>query len=133
MTATAEGRDTGPERSSQCAPTRTPKIAGRRNLETKARLSLQWMDRISRTDGSAFTRQGEAWSEATTLGPRSFRVRLGGPFRGAWLANLSCQLAEQQISIDHVHARLGPDRVWIAELHLLAQHATLDPLAIDYP
>jgi len=91
------------------------------------------MKRISRTDGSAFTRQGEAWSEATALGPGSFRVRLGGAFRGAWLANLSCGLAEQQLSIDHVHARLGSDRIWIAELHLLGLHAHQDPLAIDYP
>jgi len=43
------------------------------------------MDRISRTDGSAFTRRGEAWSEATELSAANFRVRLGGPFRGAWL------------------------------------------------
>jgi hypothetical protein len=90
------------------------------------------MNRISRTDGSAFRRDGEAWSEATELTPESFRVRLGGPFRGAWLAHLSCRLAEQRISIDHVHARLGGDRIWIAELHLLTLPAATDPLAIDY-
>jgi len=90
------------------------------------------MNRISRTDGSAFTRRGEAWSEATALAPASFRVRLGGPFRGAWLANLSCRLAEQQISIDHVHARLSTDSIWIAELHLLGLGTGRDPLAIDY-
>ncbi|MEI9951732.1 MAG: hypothetical protein WDO74_22825 [Pseudomonadota bacterium] len=90
------------------------------------------MNRISRTDGSAFTRRGEAWSEATELAPSSFRVRLGGPFRGAWLANLSCCLAEQQISIDHVHARLTRDQIWIAELHLLGLGQAADPLSIDY-
>jgi len=41
-------------------------------------------------------------------------------------------LAEQRISIDHVHARLGADRIWIAELHLLSLPAAVDPLAIDY-
>ncbi len=90
------------------------------------------MNRISRTDGSAFTRRGEAWSETTELAPSSFRVRLGGPFRGAWLANLSCRLAEQQISIDHVHARLTGDQIWIAELHLLGLGQVADPLSIDY-
>jgi hypothetical protein len=91
------------------------------------------MTRISRTDGSAFTRRGEAWSEATELATASFRVRLGGPFRGAWLANLSCRLAEEQVSIDHVHARLTSDDIWIAELHLLGLgHQGKDPLSIDY-
>jgi hypothetical protein len=90
------------------------------------------MDRISRTDGSAFTRRGEAWSEATELAPSSFRVRLGGPFRGAWLANLSNRLADWQISIDHVHARLTSDSIWIAELHLLGLGHGNVPLDIDY-
>ena len=89
------------------------------------------MNRISRTDGGAFTRQGEAWSEVTELAPSSFRVRLGGPFRGAWLANLSCRLAEQQISIDHVHARLTSDHIWIAELHLVGLDQTADPLDVE--
>jgi hypothetical protein len=90
------------------------------------------MDRISRTDGSAFTRRGEAWSEATELAPSSFRVRLGGPFRGAWLANLSSRLADRQISIDHVHACLTADYIWIAELHLLGPGQGKGPLDIDY-
>jgi len=90
------------------------------------------MDRISRTDGSAFTRRGEAWSETTELSASNFRVRLGGPFRGAWLANLSCRLAESQISIDHVHARLTGDDMWIAELHVLGQGQGQGPLDIDY-
>jgi len=93
------------------------------------------MNSTSRTNGSAFTRSGDAWSEVTELGATSFRVRLGGPFRGAWLANLSCRLAEQQISIDHLHARLTGDDIWISELHLLAPApgaATTDPLALDY-
>jgi len=86
-------------------------------------------------DGSAFTRQGEAWSEVTEVAPGTYRVRLGGPFRGAWLAHLCCRLAEQHLSIDHVHARLSGDTSWIAELHLLklaASESDRDPLAIDY-
>ena len=90
------------------------------------------MNRTSRTDGGAFTRRGEAWWETTELARKSFRVRLGGPFRGAWLANLSCRLAERQISIDHVHARLTADSIWIAELHLLNLGTNDTPLAIDY-
>ncbi|HET7544592.1 MAG TPA: hypothetical protein VFK05_32200 [Polyangiaceae bacterium] len=90
------------------------------------------MNRISRTDGGVFTRRGDAWSETTELARASFRVRLGGPFRGAWLAHLSSRLAEQQISIDHVHARLSGDQIWIAELHLLGHDARQDPLGIDY-
>jgi len=85
-----------------------------------------------RADGSVFTRHGEAWSEATKLRPSSFRVRLGGLFRGAWLAHLSCRLAERQISIDHVHARLNADYVWMAELHLIAPSEAPDPLRVDY-
>ncbi|HKO46192.1 MAG TPA: hypothetical protein VJV79_00625 [Polyangiaceae bacterium] len=90
------------------------------------------MNGISRGDGSAFRRRGEAWSEATALLRSSFRVRLGGPFRGAWLANLSCRLAELQVSIDHVHARLTADDIWIAELHVLGSKQAQDPLGIDY-
>ena len=90
------------------------------------------MNRSSHTDGGAFTRQGEAWSEVTELGPSSFRVRLGGPFRGAWLANLGCRLAEQQISIDYVHARLTSEYIWIAELHLVGLDQTADPLRVNY-
>ena len=90
------------------------------------------MNRILRTDLGAFTRRGEAWSEATELAPTSFRVRLGGPFRGAWLANLCCRLADLQISIDHVHARLTADDIWLAELHLVSVGQLKGPLDIDY-
>ena len=67
-----------------------------------------------------------------TLAPATFRVRVGGRFRGAWLAHLSCRLAEQKISIDQVHARLSADHIWIAELHLIAPQKAPDPLSIDY-
>jgi hypothetical protein len=90
------------------------------------------MNRISRTDGGAFTRRDEAWSEATVLGPDEFRVRLGGLFHGAWMAQLSTRLAERELSIDHIHARLTTDQVWIAELHLIRLREGTDPLSLDY-
>ena len=90
------------------------------------------MSRISRTDGSTFTRRGRAWAEATELSPSEIRVRLGGVFRGAWLARMSCGLAERHISIDHIHARLTTDDMWIAELHLIAMPEAADPLTVDY-
>jgi hypothetical protein len=90
------------------------------------------MNPIWRTDGGAFTRHGDAWAEVTLLRADEFRVRLGGLFRGAWMARLSTRLAEQALSIDHIHARLTTDQVWIAELHLLRLSPGVDPLSLDY-
>jgi hypothetical protein len=90
------------------------------------------MDRESFEDQKAFTRRGVAWSEATRLTGSAFRVRLGGPFRGAWLATLSRHLAERQISIDHTHARQGEDQIWNAEFHLIALAESSDLLSVDY-
>ncbi len=90
------------------------------------------MNRISRTDGGTFTRHGAAWSEATELGANEYRVRLGGAFHGGWMANLCSHLAEAQLSIDHIHARLTTDDVWLAELHLIRMSAVTDPLDLDY-
>ncbi len=90
------------------------------------------MNRISRTDGGTFTRHGEAWSEATELGPDEFRVRLGGVFHGSWMANLSLRLAERELSIDHIHARLTTDDVWLAELHLICMGSATEALDLDY-
>jgi hypothetical protein len=90
------------------------------------------MDRISHSDAGAFMRRGEAWSEATELEPSAFRLRLGGPFRGAWMASLSRRLAARSISIDHTHARLTGDQIWIAELHVLALPGAPAPLSLDY-
>lgn len=77
-------------------------------------------------------RRGDAWSEATELAKSSFRVRLGGPFRGAWMASLSHHLAGHHLSIDHTHARLTGVDTWIAELHLLALAGAPDALHLDY-
>jgi hypothetical protein len=90
------------------------------------------MDRSSLSDDNAFTRRGEAWSEVTRLAAPAFRVRVGGPFRGVWLASLSNRLAERHISIDHTHARLSTGESWIAEFHLLALPNAPDLLSVDY-
>jgi hypothetical protein len=90
------------------------------------------MDRSSLSEERAFTRRGEAWSEVTRLGDLAFRFRIGGPLHGAWLATLSNRLAERHISIDHTHARLSGDEIWIAEFHLLALPGAPDLLAVDY-
>lgn len=66
------------------------------------------------------------------LGPDEFRVRLGGLFQGAWMARLSTRLAARDLSIDHIHARLTTDQVWIAELHLIRLAQGNDPLNLDY-
>ena len=91
------------------------------------------MDRISLTDeGGTFTRRGAAWAEATELTKAGFRLRVGGPFRGAWMASLSRRLAERHISIDHTHARRQGDEIWIAELHLIALAHAPDLASLDY-
>ena len=107
-------------------------IAARRRRETEARLASPIMSRISRTDGAGFMRRDEAWSEITELSPNEFRVRLGGPFRGAWLASLTTRLAVHHISIDHTHARLTGESIWIAELHLIALPNAPDLTTLDY-
>ena len=89
--------------------------------------------RSLRFEGPLATARGDAWSETTELAPASFRVRLGGPFRGAWLAHLSGRLAAQRLSIDQIHARCEPDDIWIAELHLACLPGSSDPLGIDFP
>lgn len=90
------------------------------------------MNRISRIDGAAFTRRGESWFEVNQLSPREFRVRLGGTFHGAWLASLTRRLAEHHLSIDHTHARLTGENIWLGELHLICLPDAANPLALDY-
>ncbi len=91
------------------------------------------MDRSTLTDeGGTFTRRGAAWAEATELPAAGFRLRVGGPFRGAWMASLSRRLAELHISIDHTHARRQGDESWIAELHLIALPDAPNLANLDY-
>jgi hypothetical protein len=61
-----------------------------------------------------------AWSEVTDLGESNYRIRLGGAFGSAWLANLCRGLASQRISIERAHAMRAPNRSWGAELHVCA-------------
>jgi hypothetical protein len=81
---------------------------------------------------TVFVRDGAAWSEVSALSASQYRVRLGGPFRPAWMATLGSGLAERRISIDQVHARRGHDGSWIAELSLLALEGASDPRGISY-
>jgi hypothetical protein len=59
-------------------------------------------------------------------------VRLGGLFHTAWMASLCNRLAEVDISIDHMHARLAHESSWIAELHVVAREGGADPKAISF-
>ena len=81
---------------------------------------------------TVFVRDGAAWSELSPLGGGTYRVRLGGIFRPAWMATLGSGLAERRISIDQVHARRGHEGAWIAELSLLALEGASDPRGISY-
>lgn len=79
-----------------------------------------------------FTRRGQAWCEVTHLEGARHRVRLGGLFHTAWMATLCNALAERRVSIDHMHARLGHDLSWIAELHVLPLPGAADPRGIGF-
>lgn len=59
-----------------------------------------------------------AWSEVTDLGESNYRIRLGGTFGSAWLANLCRGLAGQRISIERAHAMRAQNCSWSAELHV---------------
>lgn len=68
-----------------------------------------------------FSRDGAAWSEITALGNQTYRIRLGGLLRPAWMVGVCNGLAKHSVSIDRAHARrLSHDGSWIAELHVLA-------------
>lgn len=81
---------------------------------------------------TVFVRDGSAWSELSPLGGGTYRVRLGGIFRPAWMATLGSGLAERRISIDQVHAKRGHDGSWVAELALLALEGASDPRGISF-
>lgn len=98
-----------------------------------AQVTLLSMNGSTLTEaGGIFTRRGAAWAEVTELARTGFRLRAGGPFRGAWMASLSRRLAERHISIDHTHARRQADELWIAELHLITLAHAPDPKTLDY-
>jgi hypothetical protein len=60
-----------------------------------------------------------AWFEVTSLAQSTYRIRLGGTFGSAWLANLCRGLASERISIQRAHAMRAPNQAWSAELHVL--------------
>jgi hypothetical protein len=80
----------------------------------------------------AFIRRGTSWSEVTQLNETTFRVRLGGLLKPAWMTALCNRLADAHISIDHTHARRAHDNSWIAELHLLTLGEAPNPLQLPY-
>ncbi len=98
----------------------------------RASLSSSTCARAEPPASTVFVRDGSAWSELTPLGGDRFRVRLGGPFRPAWMATLGSGLAERRISIDHVHAKRAHDGSWVAELALIALEGSRDPRGISY-
>lgn len=80
----------------------------------------------------AFTRQGDVWCEVTEIGHQTFRVRLGGSLRPAWLATLCVGLADRRLSIHQAHARRSSDGLWMAELTAIALAGAPDPNIIPY-
>jgi hypothetical protein len=60
------------------------------------------------------------WSEVTALSDTHYRIRLGGTFGSAWLANMCRGLAGQRLSIERAHAMRAQHGAWSAELHVIA-------------
>src|SRR5688572_13451861 len=73
-----------------------------------------------------------AWSEVTDLGARSYRIRLGGFFGPAWMANLCKGIAEHRLSIDRAHAMRARNQSWMAELVVIALEGATDPRELPY-
>jgi UTP:GlnB (protein PII) uridylyltransferase len=73
-----------------------------------------------------------AWSEVTDLGERSYRIRLGGFFGPAWMANLCKGMAEHRLSIDKAHAMRARNQSWMAELVVVALEGASDPHYLPY-
>lgn len=89
-------------------------------------------DSPEQAPGAVFVRQGDAWSEATEIGHSTFRVRLGGTLRSAWMATLCTGLADRRVSIHQAHARRGPEGTWMAELTIIALPGAPEPRNIPY-
>jgi UTP:GlnB (protein PII) uridylyltransferase len=73
-----------------------------------------------------------AWSEVTDLGERRYRVRLGGFFGPAWMANVCKGMAEHRLSIERAHAMRARNQSWMAELVVLALEGATDPRNLPY-
>lgn len=76
--------------------------------------------------------QSRSWVEVTALVPRGHRVRLGGFFGPAFMANLCQGLAAQRISIERAHAMRARNGSWLVELHVQTLEGALDPSSLPY-
>jgi hypothetical protein len=86
----------------------------------------------ARGPSGGFVRQGDVWCEVTEIGHQTFRVRVGGELRSAWMATLCVGLADRRLSIHQAHARRGPDGLWMAELTVIALAGAPDPRHVPY-
>jgi UTP:GlnB (protein PII) uridylyltransferase len=95
--------------------------------------------RLSVPPGS--TAPHAAWSEVTPLANQgadqgadqgAFRVRLGGFFGPAWMANLCTAMADHRLSINRAHAMRARNGSWMAELTLLSLDGASDPHTLPY-
>jgi hypothetical protein len=68
-----------------------------------------------------------AWSEVSSTGNASYRIRLEGAFGPSWIASLCAELAARRISIDRAHALRTLNQTWIAELNVIALPGAEDP------
>jgi UTP:GlnB (protein PII) uridylyltransferase len=73
-----------------------------------------------------------AWSEVSDLGPQTYRIRLGGFFGPAWMANLCKGMAGHRLSIDRAHAMRARNQAWMAELVVVALEGATDPRSLPY-
>lgn len=91
------------------------------------------VERISFASESAVVeRDGPCWSEVAHVDASMVRVRLGGPLRPFWMANLGRGLSEQRLSIQRAHAKRENEGMWVAELWLLPLPSARNPLAVSY-
>ena len=73
-----------------------------------------------------------AWSEVTPLADGRYRMRLGGFYGPAWMAQLCCTLAQQKLSIERAHALRARNQSWMSELTVCALEGAGDPHAVAY-
>jgi hypothetical protein len=84
------------------------------------------------SEPTVFTQSDDAWSEASSLGPDAYRLRLGGQFRSAWMATLCTGLSDRRLSIQTAHARRMPEGGWIAELGFVALPGAMNALYVPF-
>jgi hypothetical protein len=121
---------------------------GRENSHERLRLRLffsqtpEMSDSPSAASASVFSRPPSlgstassaqpGWSEVTPLEGSRYRMRLGGSFGPAWMAQLCSTLAEHKLSIERAHAMRGRNQSWLAELTVQALDGAGDPFSLPY-